>query len=149
MVTVRTYPKPYPGHKLSLPSWILIIYHSIVSWPLLRDISPRSRSLFTHGNFFFRPYLFMGPLDRDYTSHNCCPWPRGCCCVRTCLVGIDQKTKMAAPASDWLGHFRLLWNSWTEFNETWQKVRSKRPLPSLCFRSDLKTKMTVPRYVAL
>ena len=21
----------------------------------------------------------MGPLDRDYTSHNCCPWPKGCC----------------------------------------------------------------------
>ena len=31
-------------------------------------------------------------------------------------------------------HFRLLlWNSWTEFNETWQEVRSQRPLPSLCF----------------
>ena len=27
----------------------------------------------------------------------------------------------------------LLWNRWTEFNETWQKARSQRPLPSLCF----------------
>ena len=33
-----------------------------------------------------------------------------------------------------LSHFRLLlWNRWMEFNETWQKARSQRPLPSLCF----------------
>ena len=41
--------------------------------------------------------------------------------------------KMAALASDWLRHFRLLWNRWTEFNETWQEARSPCPLPSLCF----------------
>ena len=41
---------------------------------------------------------------------------------------------MAALSSDWLRHFRLLlWNHWTEFNETWQEARSQRPLPSLCF----------------
>ena len=41
---------------------------------------------------------------------------------------------MAALASDWLRHFRLLlWNRWTEFNETWQEARSQCPLPSLCF----------------
>ena len=41
---------------------------------------------------------------------------------------------MAALASDWLRHFPLLlWNRWTEFNETWQEERSQRPLPSLCF----------------
>ena len=35
-----------------------------------------------------------------------------------------------------LSHFQLLlWNRWTEFNETWQKARSQRPLPSLCFSS--------------
>ena len=40
----------------------------------------------------------------------------------------------AALASDWLRHFRLLlWNHWTEFNDTWQEARSQRPLPSLCF----------------
>ena len=38
-----------------------------------------------------------------------------------------------------LSHFRLLlWNRWTEFNETWQKARSQRPLPSLCFSSRLE-----------
>ena len=41
---------------------------------------------------------------------------------------------MAALASDWLRDFRLLlWNRWTEFNETLQEARSQRPLPSLCF----------------
>ena len=41
---------------------------------------------------------------------------------------------MAALASDWLRHCQLLlWNCWTEFNETWQEARSHRPLPSLCF----------------
>ena len=40
---------------------------------------------------------------------------------------------MAALVSDWLRHFRLLlWNRWTEFNETWQEARSQSPLPSLC-----------------
>ena len=43
------------------------------------------------------------------------------------------KNKMAALASDWLRHFRLLWNHWTEFNETSQEARYQRPLPSLCF----------------
>ena len=40
---------------------------------------------------------------------------------------------MAALASDLLRHFQLLWNHWTEFNETWQEARSQRPLPNLCF----------------
>ena len=41
---------------------------------------------------------------------------------------------MAALASDWLRHFQLLlWNRWTEFNETWQEARSQSLLPSLCF----------------
>ena len=46
----------------------------------------------------------------------------------------DWNKKMAALASDRLRHFRLLlWNRWREFKETWQEVRSQRPLPSLCF----------------
>ena len=45
-------------------------------------------------------------------------------------------------ASDWLRDFwLLLWNSWTEFNKTWQEARSQRPLPSLCFSVDRKNKM--------
>ena len=36
--------------------------------------------------------------------------------------------------ADWQRNFRLLlWNCWTEFNESWHEARSQRPLPSLCF----------------
>ena len=53
---------------------------------------------------------------------------------QVCVFRADRKNKMAALASYWLRHFRLLlWNRWTEFNETWQEARSQRPLPSLCF----------------
>ena len=53
---------------------------------------------------------------------------------QVCVFQADRKNKMAALASDWLRHFRLLlWNRWTEFNVTWQEARSQRPLPSLCF----------------
>ena len=53
---------------------------------------------------------------------------------QVCVFRAYQKNKMAALASDLLRHFRLLlWNRWTEFNETWQEARSQRPLPSLCF----------------
>ena len=53
---------------------------------------------------------------------------------QVCVFWADRKNKMAALASDWLRHFRLLrWNRWTEFNETWQEARSQSPIPSLCF----------------
>ena len=53
---------------------------------------------------------------------------------QVCVFRADRKNKMAVLASDWLRHFRLLlWNGWTEFNETWQEARSQRSLPRLCF----------------
>ena len=53
---------------------------------------------------------------------------------QVCVFRADRKNKMAALASDWLRHFRLLlWNRWTEFIETWQEARSQCPLQSLCF----------------
>ena len=53
---------------------------------------------------------------------------------QVCVFRADRKNKMAALASYWLRHFRLLlWNRWTAFNETWQDARSQCPLPSLCF----------------
>ena len=49
---------------------------------------------------------------------------------------------MAVLASDWLRHFRLLlWNRWTELNETWQEARSQRPLQVCVFGADRKNKM--------
>ena len=60
---------------------------------------------------------------------------------QVCVFRVDRKNKMAAPASDWLRHFRLLlWNSWMQFNETWQDAKSQRPLPSLCFSGRLVNK---------
>ena len=53
---------------------------------------------------------------------------------QVCVFRTNQKNKMAAQASDWLKHFQLLlWNSWTEFDETWQEAKAQRPLRSLCF----------------
>ena len=53
---------------------------------------------------------------------------------QVCVFRTDRKNKMAALASDWLRHFRLLlWNCWTEFKETWHEARSQRLLPILCF----------------
>ena len=64
---------------------------------------------------------------------------------QVCVFRADQKNKMAALTSDWLRHFRLLlWNHWTEFNETWQEARSQRPLPSLCFSGGLKKNKMAP-----
>ena len=53
---------------------------------------------------------------------------------QVCVFRANQKNKIAALASDWLRHSRLLvWNRWTTFNKTWQKARSQRLLPTLCF----------------
>ena len=58
---------------------------------------------------------------------------------QVCVFRGDWKNKMAALASDWLRHFGLLlWNRWTEINETWQETRSQRPLPSLCVSGRLE-----------
>ena len=48
------------------------------------------------------------------------------CCPSVCLS--------VCPSVVNFSHFQLLlWNCWTEFNETWQESRSQHPLPSLCF----------------
>ena len=53
---------------------------------------------------------------------------------QVCVFRGDWENKMTALVSGWLRHFRfLLWNRWTQFNETWQEARSQCPLPSLCF----------------
>ena len=61
---------------------------------------------------------------------------------QVCVFRTDRKNKMAALASDWLSHIRLLlWNRLTEFNETWQEARSQRLLPSSCFSGRSENKM--------
>ena len=52
------------------------------------------------------------------------------------IAHLTRPSSVVRPASvrRKLSHFRLLlWNRWTEFNETWQEARSQRPLPSLGF----------------
>ena len=52
------------------------------------------------------------------------------------VVRPSVRQSSVRPSVRKLSHFRLLlWNRWTEFNETWQEARSQRPLPSLCFSS--------------
>ena len=54
--------------------------------------------------------------------------------TKFCVFCADRKNKMAVLASDLLRHFRLLlWNCWTEFNESWQEARFQLSLPSLSF----------------
>ena len=106
-------------------------------------------------------FVFFGPIGKTIWP----PWPLICWDIydfsetaeqnstkldrkqdlnvlyQVCVFWADRKNKMAALASDWLRLFPLLlWNRWTEFNETWQEARSQRPLPSLCFsgRSEKK-----------
>ena len=53
---------------------------------------------------------------------------------QVCVFWADRKNKMAALASDWLRHFRLLlWNRWTEFSKTWQEASFQCLLPMFVF----------------
>ena len=61
---------------------------------------------------------------------------------QVCVFRADRKNKMAALASDWLRHFRLLhWNRLTEFNKTWQEAGSQVLYQVCVFRADQKNKM--------
>ena len=62
-----------------------------------------------------------------------------------CVFRADKKKQDGYPASDWLKHFLpLLWNRWTELNETWHETISQRPLPSLCFSGRSEKKIATP-----
>ena len=61
---------------------------------------------------------------------------------QVCVFRADKKKQDGALASDWLRHFPLLlWNCWTEIDETWQEWRYQHPLPSLYFLDNRKNKM--------
>ena len=104
--------------------------------------------------------LYQVCVFRTDGKTRCLPWPLICCDIfstfplkrlnriqqnltsskismsstKFVFFGPIRKNKMAALASDWLRHFRLLLlNGWTEFNVTWQGARTQRPLPILCF----------------
>ena len=110
------------GSKISKPSTKIVFFGPIQKtrwppWPLIGwDIFDFSSETAKQNST---------KLDRKQDLNALC---------QVCVFRADRKNKMAALASDWLRHFRLLlWNRWTEFNETWQEAISQRPLPSLCF----------------
>ena len=112
------------GSKISLSSTKFVFLGPIgktrwPSWPLI------GRDIF---DFFFETVERNSmKLDRKQDLN---------VLYQVCVFRANQKNKMAALASDWLRHFRLLlWNRWTEFDETWQEARSQCPLPRLCFLS--------------
>ena len=111
-VTVHTYRKakvisprlrsqcthtenPCPGHNSSLPCWILIIYHTIISWPWLRLLLPRSKSQFAHGKNLFLDHClsrvtWIGMILHTIVVHDQeVVVVGGICPVRTCLVYIE------------------------------------------------------------
>ena len=66
--------------------------------------------------------------------------------ITRCPSSVVRRPSVRRPSVVNFSHFRLLlWNRWTEFNETWQEARSQRPLPSLCFFffADRRNKMAV------
>ena len=110
------------GRKISMPSTKFVFFRPIKKtkwppWPLIGwDIFDFSSETAERNST---------KLDRKQDLN---------ALYQVCVFRADRKNKMAALASDWLRHFRLLlWNRWTEFNEIWQEARSQRPLPSLCF----------------
>ena len=64
---------------------------------------------------------------------------------QACVFWTDRNTKVAAPASDWLSHFRLLF--WISEQNS-MKLGMKQDVNVLCqvcvFRVDWKTKMATP-----
>ena len=95
---------------------------------VVRPSSVRRPSSLTFHNFDFSSETTEGNLTKLYRKVDLNVL------YQVCVFRADRKNKMAALASDWLRHFRLLlWNRWTEFNKNWQEARSQRPLPSLCF----------------
>ena len=81
----------------------------------------------------------LEPVARQPTSEIKLPLRKFTC--PSFLVHLSRRLKCTivitrCPSSSVVNfsHFRLLlWNHWTEFNETWQEARIQLPLPSLCF----------------
>ena len=55
--------------------------------------------------------------------------------ITRCPSSVRPSVRRPSSVVNFSHFWLLLWNRWTEFNETWQEARSQRPLPSLCFSS--------------
>ena len=84
----------------------------VYSWPW---------RIYLHKDWNIHSYCFLVHLSRRLK----------CTIVITCCPSSVRPSSVVN-----FSHFRLLlWNRWTEFNETWQEARSQRPVPSFCFSS--------------
>ena len=100
--------------------------HLLFSAPEPKDhtLSVRHRYLFTFSTSPLKPLngIQLNLTRRKISTSS----------TKFVFFGPIGKTRWPPLASDWLRHIRLLlWNRWTEFNETWQKARSQRPLLSM------------------
>ena len=74
-----------PGHNSSLPSWIWIIFHTLIVYDrrVCHNIDPRSylwgqgHSAHIPKNLCLGHNSLIAILDLDNISHNCCPWTKG------------------------------------------------------------------------
>ena len=102
-------------------------------------------------DFFF--YISMTHFNIDWLRHFSLLWNHCTEFIKldrkqdlnvlyqVCVFQADQKNKMAALASDWLRHFRLLLrNRWSEFNETWQEENLNVLYKVCVFWADRKTR---------
>ena len=80
---------------------------------ILAELWPLTLRIFTH-------FSFLVHLS----------WRLKC----TIVITRCPSSVICRPSGVNFSHFRLLlWNHWTEFNETSQNARTQHPLPSLCF----------------
>ena len=100
-----------------------ISYASQIVSHFLKEIISNPRNLVMHGPTPF----FSSPEPKARVSY-CHSAPS---VVRP---SVCPSSVVCRPSGVNFSHFRLLlWNRWTEFNETWQEARSQCPLPSFCF----------------
>ena len=113
----------------SSPGWSVI---NVAHWTQVHDMWPL-------GVFFdLLPDIFSDDFLKQTNKkglQEACSLLVHLCQRLKCTIVIMRYLLSVRPLSVHrnFSHFRLLWNHWTEFNETWQKARSQRPLPSLCF----------------
>ena len=117
------------GRKISMPSTKFVFFEPIGKirwppWPLIGwDIFEFSSSKTAERN--------VTKLDREQDLKVSLP---------RLYFRADRKIRWPPqPLIGWDIRL-LLWNRWTEFNETWQKWSSLCPLPSFCFWADRKNK---------
>ena len=86
--------------------------------------------LLHHPFWLYLDFALSGHLFSIFSS----PEPKARVSYCRSAPSVVRPSSSVRPSGVNFSHFRLLlWNRWTEFNETWQEARSQHSLPSLCF----------------